>query len=219
MRAAIAAAMLKSWREQPQFTLTREVDMGPVLGLRAALVAAAPQAKLSIVDFLIQAFARALPEHPGLNVRTDESGAARPSATVDMGLAVAVEDGLVVPVLRGADRLTLPQIAGQRAALTQRALAGRLGQQDLGGATFTLSNLGPFGVDEFNAIVSPGEAAIVAVGAVRERPVAVDGQVVVRPTLRMTLSVDHRLADGAAGARLLADVVERLEGRLGWILF
>ncbi|MDA8343918.1 MAG: dihydrolipoamide acetyltransferase family protein [Thermaerobacter sp.] len=219
MRASIAAAMLKSWREQPQFAITRHVDMSHVAQLRATLASAAPDQKLSFIDFVIQAFARALPLHPSLNVRTDASGAAASSQTVDMGIAVAVEDGLVVPVLRGAEKLTLPQIAAGRAELTRRALDNRLGAQDLGGGTFTVSNLGPFGVDQFNAIVNPGEAAIVAVGRIRETPVALEGQVVIRPMLSMTLSVDHRLADGAAGARLLQDVAERLEGRLGWILF
>ncbi len=219
MRTGIAAAMLKSWREQPQFSVTRYVDMSRVTELRAALAAAAPDVKLSFIDFLIQAFARALPLHPRLNQRADASGNPSPSETVDMGIAVAVQDGLIVPVLRGAQALTLPQIAAQRASLTERALENRLGARDLGGGTFTVSNLGPFGVDQFNAIVNPGEAAIVAVGAMRERPVAVDGQVLVRPMLTMTLSVDHRLADGAAGAQLLQDVVDRLEGRMGWILF
>ena len=219
MRASIAAAMLKSWREQPQFAITRHVDMTAVAQLRATLSAAVPDVKLSFIDFLIQAFARALPAHPSLNVRTDGSGASRTSQTVDMGIAVAVEEGLVVPVLRGAERLTLPQIAAGRAELTRKALENRLGAQDLGGGTFTVSNLGPFGVDQFNAIVNPGEAAIVAVGRIRETPVAVEGRVEIRPLMTMTLSVDHRLADGAAGARLLQDVVERLEGRLGWILF
>ncbi len=219
MRAAIAAAMLRSWREQPQFTLTREVDMSATLALKAALAAAAPEKKLSVADFLIQAFARALPQHPSLNARLDAEAGSSRSGSVDFGIAVALEDGLVVPVLRGAERLKLGEIATARAELTARALAGTLRQDDLGAATFTMSNLGPFGVDEFRAIVNPGEAAIVAVGALRERPVAVDGLVAVRPTLRLTLAVDHRVADGAAGARLLGDVADRLEGRLGWILF
>lgn len=222
MRQSIGAAMLRSWREQPQFNVTRHLDMTHVQSVRQMLAQsfeASTGVRLSITDFLIQAFARALSGHPTLNVITAPDGEAYAAQRVDMGIAVAVADGLVVPVLRGADVLTLPQIAVQRSELTRRALDNRLGAKDLGGGTFTLSNLGPFGIDEFEAIINPGEAAIAAVGRVRETPVAHEGQVVIRPLLTMTLSVDHRRADGATAARFMADVADRVEGRTGWIFF
>jgi len=123
-------------------------------------------------------------------------------------VAVALEQGLVVPVVHHADRLTLAEIARRRSDLVERARSGKLGLQDLEGGTFTLSNLGMFGVDQFQAIINSPQSAILAVGRVRERPVAVDGAVVVRPTLFLTLSVDHRLLDGAQGARFLERVAQ-----------
>lgn len=219
MRRAIAAAMERSWREIPQFSVTRHVDVAQSETFRRVVgpsFEASRGVRLSVVDLLIQAVAQTLRRFPNLNRRTagDEV-----SAGVHVGLAVAVTDGLLVPVLRNADEKPLSAIAMERRELTERALAGRLRAEDLGGATITISNLGPFGVDQFRAIVTPGEVSILAVGRMQDMPRAVGGQVVVRPVITLTLSVDHRVTDGAEAARFLAEVAERLEASDTWILF
>ena len=176
-----------------------------------AKVEAASGARLTITDILIKVCAQALSEQPEVNVAFAESGggpAIVRQSEVNVGVAVALEQGLVVPVVHHADRLTLAEIARRRSDLVERARAGKLGLQDLEGGTFTVSNLGMFGVDQFQAIINSPQSAILAVGRVRERPVAVDGAVVVRPTLFLTLSVDHRLLDGAQGARFLERVAQ-----------
>ena len=137
---------------------------------------------------------------------------------IDIGLAVAIEDGLVVPVLRGVDALTLADIAARREDLVARAQAGKLRPADIQGGSFTLSNLGMYGVDAFNAIVNPPQAAILAVGRIVDRVVVVDGQPAVRPTMVLTLSCDHRALDGARAAQFigaLADLVEEPLALLG----
>ncbi|MBE3590724.1 MAG: 2-oxo acid dehydrogenase subunit E2 [Firmicutes bacterium] len=221
MRRAVARNMLASWQAAPQFSLTRDVDMTAVLELRRILApsfAASRGVKLSPVDFLIQAAARALAAHPDLNATFTDEGLVHHD-TVDVGLATATEDGgLLVPVVRGADRLTLVEIAARRQELVELARRGRLAPDAVGG-TFTISNLGPFDVDRFHAIVQPGETAILAVGRIQERPAVREGQLCVRPLLTITLTVDHRAADGAAAARFLQDLVARLERDEGWLLF
>src|SRR5207253_793269 len=130
---------------------------------------------------------------------------------VNLGLAVATEAGLVVPVIHGADRLSFAEFAERRAAIAERARGGRLHSGDLGGGTFTLSNLGMYGVDAFTAIVTEGQAGILAVGRITDRVVALDGQPAVRPMVALALSCNHRLVDGARGAQFLSDLAERLE--------
>jgi pyruvate dehydrogenase E2 component (dihydrolipoamide acetyltransferase) len=222
MRRAIARAMVESWREKPQFSVTVHVDMSRAETFRQVIgpsFEASRGVRLSVMDLLVQAVARTLPAHPLLNCRVSAEGEAVPIEHVDIGLAVAVEDGLLVPVLRAAERKSLAEIAVERKDLTTRAMTGKLRAQDLGEATFTISNLGPFGVDQFQAIVIPGEPAILAVGRLMEVPRVVDHELAVRPVLTLTLAVDHRVADGAAAARFLADVKDRLERDEGWILF
>ncbi len=214
VRRVVAERMAHSFTSTPHFYLTAEVDATALTRMREGLlprIEASSGVRLTVTDILVKVCAQALSEHPEVNVAFAESGGGPGivrQADVNVGVAVALEQGLVVPVVRGADRLTLAEIAGRRTELVERARAGKLGLQDLEGGTFTLSNLGMFGVDQFQAIINAPQAAILAVGRVRERPVAADGAVVVRPTLHLTLSLDHRLLDGAQGARFLERVAQ-----------
>ena len=131
--------------------------------------------------------------------------------TANVGIAVAIPNGLVVPVIQGCERKTIAEIAAARAELVDRARGGSLRQGDLDGGTFTISNLGMFGIERFIAVLNPPQAAILAVGSTAEKPVAVDGQVVVRPRMELTLTCDHRAIDGATGAQFLGDVKAFLE--------
>lgn len=198
--AAMARRTQESWREAPHFYLEREVDAGRLQSWRAA--AAKADSSVTVTDLLIRLAAAVLPRHERVN-----GGA----AAVHVGLAVAVEDGLVVPVVRDAARLSVSQIAAARHELVERAHAHRLRPEDLEGATFTLSNLGMYAVDAFSAIVDTPQAAILAVGRIADRVVAVEGAPSVRPTLRMTLSFDHRAVDGARGAAFLTDLGDLVE--------
>jgi pyruvate dehydrogenase E2 component (dihydrolipoamide acetyltransferase) len=176
--------------------------------------------QLTISDILVKVCAQALREFPAVNVAwTDEGGGGlRQHPDVNVGVAVALDvvdprqgNGLVVPVIHQADRLTLAEIARRRADLVERARAGKLTLTDLEGGTFTLSNLGMFGVDQFQAIINPPQSAILAVGRIKDRPVALEGAVVVRPTMHLTLSADHRQLDGAQAARFLERVAKLIE--------
>ena len=217
VRRIVAERMAHSFTTAPHFYLTAEVDASALTRMREGLlprIEAATGARLTITDILVKVCAQALSEQPEVNVAYAETpggpGIVRQSQ-VNVGVAVALEQGLVVPVVRGADRLTLGEIARQRTDVVERARAGKLALTDLEGGTFTLSNLGMFGVDQFQAIINTPQSAILAVGRVRERPVAVDGAVLVRPTLHLTLSLDHRLLDGAQGARFLERVARLIE--------
>ncbi|HVR88107.1 MAG TPA: dihydrolipoamide acetyltransferase family protein [Candidatus Limnocylindria bacterium] len=203
MRKAIAAAMSRSTREAPQFAIARDVDMSSANERRK-------RAGASYTDVVVFAAARALAKHPRLRSRFD-GDAIIESASVHIGLAIALEDGLIVPVIRDADRKDLAALAEDRERLEAGAHAGKLTARDLTGAAFSVSNLGPLGVDRFQALVNPPEAAILALGRIRDQVVARDGVAVVRPTVTLTLSVDHRVADGADAARFLADLVQDLE--------
>jgi pyruvate dehydrogenase E2 component (dihydrolipoamide acetyltransferase) len=198
--AAMARRTQESWREAPHFYLEREVDAGRLQSWRAAAAKADPS--VTVTDLLLRLVASVLPRHERVN-----SG----SADVHVGLAVAVEDGLVVPVVRAAHRLSVSQITAARRDLVERAQAHRLRPEDLEGATFTLSNLGMYAVDAFSAIVDTPQAAILATGRIADRVVAVEGAPSVRPTLRMTLSFDHRAVDGARGAAFLTELGDLVE--------
>jgi pyruvate dehydrogenase E2 component (dihydrolipoamide acetyltransferase) len=214
VRRVVAERMAHSFTTTPHFYLTAEVDATALTRMREGLlprIEASRGVRLTVTDILVKVCAQALSEHPEVNVAFAETGGGPGIvrlADVNVGVAVALEQGLVVPVVRGADRLTLAETAVRRTELVERARAGKLGLPDLEGGTFTLSNLGMFGVDQFQAIINTPQAAILAVGRVRERPVAADGAVVVRPTLNLTLSLDHRLLNGAQGARFLERVAQ-----------
>ncbi len=207
MRRVIAKRLTESWQTTPHFTVTVAVDAGRLMALRAQLKAAG--ANLSVTDFVLAAAADTLAEFPDVNARTDGTSV-WPRSRVHLGMAVSVPNGLVVPVIRDADQLTVPELHDRAAALAAGARGGTLKPDDLTGSTFTVSNLGMFGVEEFSAIINPGEAAILAVGAAIPTPVAVGAGVEVRPVMKLTLSADHRIVDGAMGARF----VKALQGKL-----
>ena len=209
--------MAHSFATAPHFYLSVEVEATALARMREGLLAkveTATGARLTITDILLKVCAQALAEFPDVNVAWAEDapgGGIMRHAEVNVGLAVSLDAGLVVPVLRGADGLTLGEIARRRTDLVERARAGKLALTDLEGGTFTLSNLGMYGVDQFQAILNPPQSAILAVGRIKDRPVAAAGAVVVRPTLHLTLSVDHRALDGAQGARFLERVAQLIQ--------
>jgi pyruvate dehydrogenase E2 component (dihydrolipoamide acetyltransferase) len=197
----MAERMTRAWQEVPQFVLARDVDARRLLQRDEGI---------SVTDLLIEASAQALTRHPRLTASW-RGGALVAGEGVNVGLAVATADALVVAVIHDADQLTLPEISTLRRGLGEAARAGRLRPEDVQGGTFTISNLGMYGVDAFQAIVNPPQAAILAVGRIVERPVAVDGAVAARPVLTLTLSFDHRVVDGARGAEFLDTLASLVE--------
>ena len=198
--------------EQISSQLTVSADMTRALELRERLVGRLREgeAKPTVGDLLTKVVAAALVRHPAVNAHFAGEKILRfPSAHV--GIAVAAPNGLVVPVIRDADRKTIAEIAAARADLVARARDGKLQRGDLEDGTFTISNLGPFGIEQFVAVLNPPQAAILAVGSTEEKPVARGGEVVVRPTVTMTITCDHRAIDGADGADFLRTVKELLE--------
>ena len=208
MRRVIAERLTLSATTVPQFTVTVAVDMTRVLALRAELKAAGTA--LSVTDFVVSATAQTLAEFPDVNSRTD-GVSVWSRRRVHMGLAVALPEGLVVPVIRDADRLSLDALHRRAAELAEGARNGTLGPDDLTGSTFTISNLGMFGVDEFCAIINPGESAILAVSSVVPTPVAVGDGIGIRQIMKLTLTSDHRLVDGELAARFLNALRRRLQ--------
>ncbi len=205
----MAERMTASWTSAPHFYLVREVN---VARLRSWLEAARKQtgARITYTDLLVKLVATTLAQHPRVNVSWKD-GALERHAEINVGLAVALVDGLVVPVIHRADTLGLKDIATRREDLVTRAQAGKLRPADIQGGVFTVSNLGMYGVDAFSAIVNPPQAAILAVGRIADRVVPVNGQPAVQPTMVLTLSCDHRALDGARGAQFLgafADLIE-----------
>jgi pyruvate dehydrogenase E2 component (dihydrolipoamide acetyltransferase) len=212
----MAERMTASWATAPHFYLVREVNAGRLVAWRA-LASKQAAARITYTDLLVRLVAAALAQHPRVNVSWKD-GAIVPHGAIDIGLAVAVDDGLVVPVLRQVDTLSLAEIARRREDVVGRAQTGTLRPADIQAGGFTISNLGMYGVDAFSAIVNPPQAAILAVGRIADRVVAVDGRPAVQPTTVLTLSCDHRALDGARGAQFLgalADLVEEPLALLG----
>jgi pyruvate dehydrogenase E2 component (dihydrolipoamide acetyltransferase) len=209
IRRTIARRLTEAW-QVPVFQLQVSAEMTRANALVAGARELHPDVKVSVTDLLTKICASALVRHPEVNVAfTDEALLRHPSPNV--GIAVAAPQGLVVPVIRSAERLSLAGIAAARAELVDRARNQKLKPDDLQGGTFTISNLGMFGVEAFVAVLNPPQAAILAVGATEDRPVARDGGVVVRPMMTMTLTVDHRAVDGAPAAEFLGTVKAMLE--------
>ena len=220
MRRALARAMTLSNATIPQFTVERSVDWSVLQAQRAEFSAklAPGSPRLSVNDFLLQAVARALIEVPALNA-TFSGDAESPDARVvqasgaHIGLVIAVENGLLVPVFHDVERLGLAELARRRLDCVERGLMGRLKHDEVDGATFSISNLGAQGPDRFTAIINPPQSAILAVGRQRDCVVPRSGQIVVRPLSQLTLTVDHRIADGRVASQFLARLVEILEAR------
>jgi pyruvate dehydrogenase E2 component (dihydrolipoamide acetyltransferase) len=211
MRRAIARRMSEAW-QTPHFQISMSADMGAASRLREKLVARVREgeAKPTISDILTKACASALMRHRDVNAHFD-GDAVRLFPTANVGIAVAVERGLLVPVIPSCERKTLSELAAARADIVARARAGKIQQGDLENGTFTISNLGMYGVERFVAVLNPPQAAILAVGAIAERPVVEDGELVVRPLMELTLSCDHRAVDGATASEFLGTVKELLE--------
>ena len=198
----------KSFSEVPHFYLTREMEADRLLELRERLKGKMEPAP-GVTELLALAVARTLKDHPRLNARYAEEELEL-HESVNLGLAVATDDGLVVPVLEGADGLSLRELVPEVKALVGKAREGKLGREELSGGTFTISNLGMMGIDSFDAVINAPEAAILAVGRERTVPHWHDGEWLPRRIISMTLSVDHRVADGADGSRFLGDLQNAL---------
>ena len=210
LRKTIARRMTEAW-QAPAFQLSITADMGRASELRERLVELhADGPKPTISDLLTKVCAAALMRHRAVNALYTEAGIEL-HPTANVGIAVAIPKGLVVPVIRSAERKTIPELAAERADLVSRAREGKLRQEDLDGGTFTISNLGMYGIEAFTAVLNPPQAAILAVGAVVEQPVIVDGELDVRPRMHLTLTCDHRSLDGATGAEFLTTVKAFLE--------
>lgn len=203
LRAAIGRRMVEAKVQVPHFYVTHEYDMAPVMAMRKQINALLPEGeKLSVNDFVVKAVALALRQFPNLNASLSGDSVIR-HGQVNVGVAVAVEGGLLTVVCRDTDRKPLRQISLEVSSMAAKARSGKVRPDDIEGSTFSISNLGMFDVESFTAIINPPEAAILAVGSAREVPVVVDGEI--KPGIRMkaTLSVDHRVSDGAEGARFL----------------
>jgi len=212
MRKAIAKRLVTSIGPVPTFYLTVDVDMGRVIEARKSINAMLEKdgLRVSINDILLKAMAAALRQHPNCNAQWHD-GFVRRFNAVHLGVAVAIEDGLITPVIRNAHAKGIAQISAEVRELAGRAREKRLLPDEYTGSTFTVSNLGMLGIHEFTAIINPPESGILAVGGIVETPVVVDGEVTVRPRMRMTMSCDHRVIDGAQGARFLQTLQVMLE--------
>jgi len=215
----MAERTTQSWTTVPHFFVVRDVDTGALNDARQVLGAEIQKShgvKLTHSDLLVALVARVLQKHSRMNSSWAGAGVSK-NADINIGLAMAVDDGVVAPVIPKADAASLSEIATQRRDLTDRARGGKLRHNDIAGGTFTISNLGMFGVDAFTAIIMPPQAAILAVGAITERVVPVDGTPVVRPMMTLTLSCDHRVVDGARAAEFLRDLAAAIAKPQPWL--
>jgi len=209
----MAERMLASFTSAPHFYLHAEINARRLLALRQELlprIETEHGLRLTISDLLVWICAQALARHPRVMAQYTPDGL-RPAPAVNVGLATDTPHGLVVPVIHNADRLSLPDQVRTRTELVERARAGKSLPQDFDGGVFTISNLGSFRIDSFDAILNPPQAALLAVGRISERPFVEQGQLALVPTMRLSLSVDHRVLDGAGAARFLDDLVGLLE--------
>lgn len=215
----MAERTTESWTTVPHFFVVREVDASALLAARERLGPAIEQGrgvKLTHTDLLVALVARVLLKHPRVNAKWSKDGILL-NSEVNVGVAMAINGAVVAAVIHNAGTLDLGEIAMQRRELTERARAGRLRPSDIAGATFTISNLGMYHVDAFSAIISPPQAAILAVGSIGDRVVPVDGVPGIRPMVTLTLSSDHRVLDGARAASFLNDVAEAIRQPEKWL--
>jgi pyruvate dehydrogenase E2 component (dihydrolipoamide acetyltransferase) len=205
----MAERTTQSWTTVPHFFLTRDVDVSALVIAKETL-ADGTGPTVTYTDLLVAALAQSLRQHPRANSSFID-GSVRENPNVNVALAIAVPDAVVTAVIPQTDKLSIPVIAEKRKGLAERARAGRLAPADVSGGTFTISNLGMFGVDAFQAIIVPPQAAILAVGRIHDRVVSLDGEIAVRPMMTLTLSCDHRVLDGATAAMFLQDLADNLE--------
>lgn len=213
IRRIIAKRLVTSLGPIPHFFLTTEIEMDRAAEMRRNINELDPELKLSINDIIIKVAAAALIAHPQVNASFQDK-AVRYYERADIGVAVAIEDGLITPVVRSADQKSLTQIAQEVRDLAERARKRKLKPEEYTGASFSVSNLGMFGIDEFTAVINPPEGAILAVGAMTAKPVVREGEIVVRQIMRVTMSCDHRVIDGATGAKFLQSFKKILENPL-----
>jgi pyruvate dehydrogenase E2 component (dihydrolipoamide acetyltransferase) len=211
IRKTIARRLTKAW-EAPVFQISMSADMTRAQELRERLVELTREGetKPTISDLITKASAAALLRHPQVNAHYENETLTR-FPTANVGMAVATDRGLLVPVIRSAERLTLAEIAGARAELVERSRSGKLQQTDLEDGTFTVSNLGMYGIEHFIAVLNPPQVAILAVGAIEEKPVVVEGDFDVKPMMSLTLTADHRALDGSVAAEFLGTLRSFLE--------
>ena len=211
VQALIAKRMTEAKQQVPHYYLTSVATMTEALALKRVAAALRPRVRLSVTDIALFACARALAEHPSVNASWVDGRIVRRQA-VNVGFAVALDgDELVVPVIPGADGLSLPQLAATRRHLVTRARARKLQPSELEGGTFTLSSLGRYRVTEFHAIINPPESGILAVGQIEDRLVVIDGQAVIQPQMTISLSADHRVYSGVAAAAFISTILQFLE--------
>jgi pyruvate dehydrogenase E2 component (dihydrolipoamide acetyltransferase) len=217
MQAVVARRMVESKTQVPHIYITAVIDMAAAMRFRAESNAfLGKESGVSVNDLFIKAAALALRKHPVVNAAYREGGV-QENGEINIGNAVSLPGGLVVPVVRNADRRTLPEIAAEMRRLAEKARSGGLALADYEGGTFTISNLGMYGVEEFCAVVNPPQAAILAVGAVMQEAVVVDGQVVPGQRCRVTLSADHRVVYGADAAEFLRTLKGYLEAPMSLV--
>ena len=213
MRRTIARRLVTSLGPIPHFFLTSEIDMERAAEMRRSLNELYPDVKLSVNDVIIKVTAVALMQHPQVNASFQDK-TIRYYEHADIGVAVATENGLITPVVRSADLKSLLEIGAEVRELAKRARARKLKPEEYTGATFSISNLGMFGIDEFTAVINPPEGAILAIGAMAPKPAVKDDKIVVRQMMRVTMSCDHRVVDGATGAQFLQTFKQILENPL-----
>jgi len=213
IRKVIAKRLVTSLGPVPHFFLTTEIEMDRAAEMRKGINALDPDLQISINDIIIKVVAAALMQHPEVNASFQEKFI-RYYEHADVGVAVAIEDGLITPVVRSADQKSLSEIAAEVRELAERARSRRLKPEEYTGASFSISNLGMFGIDEFTAVINPPEGAILAVGAMSPKPVVRDNEIVIRQMMRVTMSCDHRVIDGATGAKFLQTFKKILENPL-----
>jgi pyruvate dehydrogenase E2 component (dihydrolipoamide acetyltransferase) len=211
MRKVIAQRMAESKSQVPHFYLTMDCELDELLNIRKALNAAQEEVKISVNDFVIRACAMGLMEVPAANVAYEGEGVMRQFHTADISVAVAIPGGLITPIVRAAEQKGFKQISADMKDLATRARDGKLAQEEYQGGSFSVSNLGMFGVKQFDAVINPPQACILAVGAGEQRPVVKEGEIVPATVMTCTLSVDHRVVDGAIGAELLAAIKRYIE--------
>jgi pyruvate dehydrogenase E2 component (dihydrolipoamide acetyltransferase) len=213
IRKTIARRLSESIGPIPTFYLTAEFDMERVAEMRAAMAAMGDEFKVSFNDIVLKAVATALAQHPEVNAHW-LGDKIRYFNRVHLGMAVAIEDGLITPVIFDADQKRMSEISRESRELAKRARERKLKPEEYTGSTFSVSNLGMFGIDQFTAIINPPEVGILAVGALEEKPVVVDGALAHRKRMRVTMSCDHRVVDGALGARFLQTLRRLIENPL-----
>jgi pyruvate dehydrogenase E2 component (dihydrolipoamide acetyltransferase) len=213
MRRTIARRLVTSLGPVPHFFLTTEIEMDRAAEMRSNVNSLDPELKISVNDIIIKVAAAALLQHSQVNASFQEK-AVRYYERADIGVAVAIEDGLITPVVRSADQKSLREIASEVRDFAERARNRKLRPEEYTGASFSISNLGMFGIDEFTAVINPPEGAILAVGAMSQKPVVRDNEIAVRQMMRVTMSCDHRVIDGATGAKFLQTFKKILENPL-----